>query len=296
MQDNNGRWNSCEQILIMQPRILMVASNANDRSHYAHTVETVCTIVAAGGVDQDDARPTKRRRGMGARHDMGMQARFYGRREIPWVSKVSHMLGRDVTTLSAFAAFVHSCSFFGHQGAVKTKAGVETTWEDVVVALVHQHQPWMNQRAACQQNWYRNPAQHNLLWPGNLICYAVHRSRIVEMARTRAVPYGMQLHATNVLLHPDARKKTWANLVHETIVNFMADPVPAQALPVFAASLMATSFDWLFFICLGMFCNTFEVPELDAQVMEAMFARGDTVVPEAQVTTHIFIVVSLCCM
>ena len=66
-------------------------------------------------------------------------------------------LGRDVTTLSAFAAFVHSCSFFGHQGAVKTKAGVETTWEDVVVALVHQHQPWMNQRAACQQNWYRSP-------------------------------------------------------------------------------------------------------------------------------------------
>ena len=56
VQDNNGRWNAGEQILIMQPRILMVASNANDRSHYAHTVETVCTIVAAGGVDQDDAR------------------------------------------------------------------------------------------------------------------------------------------------------------------------------------------------------------------------------------------------
>jgi len=263
VQDNNGRWNSCEQILIMQPRILMVASNANDRSHYAHTVETVCTIVAAGGVDQDDTRPTKRRRGTGARQDMGMQARFYGRREIPWVTKVSHMLGRDVTTLSTFAAFVHSCSFFGHQGAVKTKAGVETCWQDMIVSLVHQHQPWMNQRAACQQNW----------------------SRIVEMARTRAVPYGMQLHATNVLLHPDARKKTWHNLVHETLVNFMADPVPAQALPVFAASLMATSFDWLFFICLGMFCNMFEVPELDAQTMEAMFSSPDTVVPDSQVTT-----------
>lgn len=260
VQDANGKWSCHEQILTMQPRFLIFATNSNSREHYAHTVETICHIVSAAGVDEDDHNSRKRRRHMGAREDMGKQERYYGRRQIPWVSKTSHMWGRDITSLSCFVAFIHSCSFFGHQGLIKINAGIEVCWQDIVISLVHQHKSWMNTRANCPQNW----------------------NRVTDMARTRAVPYGLQLHATNTLLHPDSKKKTWHDLIHETLVNFIADPVPAQSLPVFTASLMCTAFDWLFFVCIGMFCNLFEVPAIDPETMEHLFSDPNAKIAGSQ--------------
>lgn len=259
VKDANGNWVGGSQYLQMLMRLCLIAMNDNNRTHFAMTLESVSQVVAAGAVDQEDWRGRKRSRGLDVRTQMGKQQRFFGRQEIPWVTKVSNMLGRDVTSTANHAAFVHGCGFFGHRGQKKVKAGTETTWQDVIISLVHSHTCFMNDRARCPQNW----------------------PRITEMARTRSVPYGMRLHATNALLHPSAKNKTWHDIQQTTLVNFMADPVPAQTMPVFLASLLYSSLDWLYFAVIGSFCKYFEVPTIDAQIMERVFSDPTYKVPEA---------------
>lgn len=258
VQNKDGTWTQSKEIYQMQARIVLKAQNSNERSHFAMTIESVCQIVAAGAVDIPDCAGKKRARGFGARAQMGMQQRFYGKRDIPWVASVTNMLGRDVTTVSNHAAYVHSCGFFGHQGQKRVKSGTETCWEDVIVSLVHSHICFMNARAACPQNW----------------------PRLTEMARTRVVPYGMRLHATNVLLHPSSKDKTWNDVQQATLVNFMSNPVPAQVIPVFMASLLYSSMDWLLWVVIGAFARYFDVPAIDPATMERMFADPGYVLPE----------------
>tara|TARA_B100001142_G_scaffold32330_1_gene28654 strand:+ start:5411 stop:9850 length:4440 start_codon:yes stop_codon:yes gene_type:complete len=259
VQNKDGSWVNSEQHLIMLMRLIMMAENSNNRSHFAMTLESVVQVCAAGAVDQEDFQGRKRARGLDARSQMGMQQRFYGKRQIPWVTSVANMLGRDVTTVSNHAAFVHGSAFFGHRGEKKVKSGTETTWQDICISVVHKHQCMMNSRASCPQNW----------------------PRITEMARTRSVPYGLRLHATNSLLHHSAKNKTWHDIQESTIVNFLADPVPAQTLPVFLASLLYSSMDWLLFVVMGAFAKYFDVPAIDPQIMERVYADPDYIVPDA---------------
>lgn len=245
-----GNWVPARKQQVWQARVLVLAVNNNDLSHFAETVNTVTTQIASGGVEVPDKPIRKRKRNIDSREHMGMSERYYGRREIPWVRKVSSMLGRDLTSVANLAAFTHSCGFFGHCGVKKVKMGVETTWMDVIISLTRNHHLFMSARAACPQNW----------------------SRITDMARTRVVPYGMQLHAMNALLHPEAPKHSWNDVVYSSLVNFIAEPVPAQTIPVFLGSLLYQSFDWMLWIVMGMFVSFFEVPHLDPDVMEKMFA------------------------
>ena len=257
VQDNNGRWINTEQVLIVQPRILAVATNANDQSHYATTVQAVCCIVAAGGVDLDDSNKHRGKKFF-ARQDMGQQAKYLGKNEISWVKSVSGMLSRDMTTCAAMSAFVSSCNFFGTNGELKVMSGVETCWQEVVVSLVHHHRPFMNARASCAQNW----------------------NRIVDMAKTRILPYALQVHSTFTLSHPSVKSKSWPDILKTTLVNFLANPVPSQVIPMFTANLLATSFDWMLFVLLGIFIDMFKVPAMDSTVAENMFSDPEFVVPE----------------
>ena len=239
----------------MQARIVLKAQNSNERSHFAMTIESVYQIGRRGrrhpGLRGQAGPRLRRARANGhaaallrqARHPVGGQRHQHAR--------------PHVTTVSNHAAYVHSCGFFGHQGQKKVKSGTGDA-EDVIVSLVHSHICFMNARAACPQNW----------------------PRLTEMARTRVVPYGMRLHATNVLLHPSSKDKTWNDVQQATLVNFMSNPVPAQAIPVFMASLLYSSMDWLLWVVIGAFARYFDVPAIDPATMERMFADPGYVLPE----------------
>jgi hypothetical protein len=253
-----GRQKKQTEIITAQLRLLIMAFNNSDWSHYFNTLEVVCYLVAAGAVDDEKSRNRASAAEVGALRDMGRHAKYNGSKQVQWVRKVTHMLSRDITSLAAFCAYTHSCNFFGSNGELTLKSGVETCWQQTIIALVFCHRAFMSDRAACPQNW----------------------SRVVDMATTRLIPHGMQIHAANTLAHPLARKKTWHELAHVCLLNFMSNPCPAQTIPVFLANLLSTSLDWMLFLCFGIFVDFFNVPAMDPDVMEQMFSDPDYRVPE----------------
>lgn len=258
MPDKNGKQETTEEQLKIQPGILVIATNANETSHFANTLEVVTHVCAAGAVDDAHGSSGGSKSVAAARADCGVQAKFHGKKNIPWVAEVSHLLSRDILTLSAMTAFIHSCKFFGSQGQLVVTSGIENSWMDVIVALVHNHTPFMSARAACQQNW----------------------NRIDDMARARIVPWAVMLHATQTLADPATQRKSWDKILHTCVVNFVADPCPTQCLPVFLGNLLCTSFDWMFFLCVLMFADFFSIPYLPPDVVERLFSDPTYVVPD----------------
>ena len=254
----SGKWTSVKRKTVDFMRTMMIATNSTQLEADAKTVECVSHIVPAGGVSEDTSMFNGKIRGQAARKDAGKRAKYTGEGNVLWAKQVQHILSRDVTTLTCVVAYIQSCGFFGSQGEIKIKKGVESTWQEIIISNVRMHGCYMCKRASDSKNM----------------------DRIEHMARARITAYALHLHAINTLNSPEVVRKGWNDVVHSTLVNFLADPVPTQCIPVFMASLLFQTFDWMLILIMGIFCDMFQVPAMDPDIMEQMFADPTFDVPE----------------
>ena len=61
----------------------------------------------------------------------------------------------------------------------------------------------------------------------------------------------------------------------------MADPAPLELIPLFLGTMIENTFDWGFWLILGIFADFFETPYLDVDEAEKLFANPNYVVPDA---------------
>jgi len=96
--------------------------------------------------------------------------------------------------------------------------------------------------------------------------------RHVQKVQARMPPTGLLLHAVQALDHPAVHAMSFSDIVHRTALNWTANPCPLEMLPIFAATMINNTFDWGFWLVLGIFAEFFGVPALPAHEVELLFA------------------------
>jgi hypothetical protein len=107
------------------------------------------------------------------------------------------------------------------------------------------------------------------------------RGRETQKAQTRLPPTALYMHSANALMQRNIKTMSWSEITCHAALNFMADPAPLELVPLFLGSMIENTFDWGFWLILGIFADFFETPALDVEEAERLFADPKYVVPDA---------------
>jgi len=251
--ERTQNFDSVDQIVVYFWRCLALAQNLRTGNPFEQTLKVVCWTVAAGGVDMP-AGAARSRAADDGRHDMGQEGKYTSQNIVPRIKKCTRLLNHDAVGVALVVADAQKRGYYG-----KIRSCVEAPVFDVIANIVRQHTAYMLPDAATEAEWGRH----------------------VQKVQARMPPTGLLLHAVQALDHPAVHAMSFSDIVHRTALNWTANPCPLEMLPIFAATMINNTFDWGFWLVLGIFAEFFGIPPLPAQEVEALFADPRHRVPAA---------------
>jgi len=247
--ERTQNFDSVDQVLVFFWRCIALAQNLRTGNPFEQTLKVICTSVAAGAVD---VAPLRRGGAMDAeadgRHDMGEEGKYTSQNIVPHIKKTTRLLNHDAVGVALVVADAQNRGYYGHIQSL-----VEAAVFGVVANLVRVHVAYMLPDAASHAEWGRH----------------------VQKVEARMPPTGLLMHAMHTLEHRAVHAMSFSDIVHRTAVNFIANPCPMETLPVYAATLINNTFDWGFWLMLGLFAELFEIPALPVEEVERLYGESD---------------------
>jgi len=252
--EKTGNHEGVEQFLVWFLYIILICQNLESNNAMEHTLNAVCTTVPAGAVDNDDGNTAADSFKSCGHNDMGDSCKYTVKKNDKTVDFCKRLF--------AYCARAVCISVSGMQWRgwlPDSPALAESMVFDMLANYVYMHTSIQTQDA-------RLTAQ---------------RGRETQKAQARLPPTALYMHAANALLQRNVKTMTWSEITCHAALNFMADPAPLELIPLFLGTMIENTFDWGFWLVLGLFAEFFETPYLDVQEAENLFADAKYVVPDA---------------
>jgi len=251
--EKTGNFENAEQRIVYFFPLLCLAQNCESDNQLEQTLNVVCTTVAAGAVDIDDAdidqESSFRKQGY---NDMGDNSKFTVTKNDKTVAMCKRLFAHDVRAVCVSVSNSQWRGYFPD-----SKAGVETSVFDILANYVYMHTQIQSQDA-------RISAQ---------------RGRETQKAQARLPPTALYMHSCNALLRKNIHNMTWADITYNAALNWIIDPAPLELVPLFIGTMIENTFDWGFWLILAILADYFETPRMDIEHVESMFASEEYIVP-----------------
>jgi len=179
---------------------------------------------------------------------MGEEGKYTSQNIVPRIKECTHLLNYDAVGLALVVAKTQKRGYYG-----KIRSLVEAPVFDVIANLVRMHTMYMLPDAVTHAEWGRH----------------------VQKVQARMPPTGLLLHSIHALSHALVHAMSFADNVHRTAYNWTTNPCPMAMLLMFMATMISNTFDWGFWLMLGVFAELFEIPAIPAYELELLFSNKD---------------------
>jgi len=246
--EKTGNHEGVVQVVCYHMQMESISQNMESDNSLEQTLGVICTDVAAGSVDVEEAEGAQsfnaEHRHAGS-HDMGDSCRYSVKNNDATVSECKRLFAHDVRAVCI--------SVTGQQWRgwmPDSPAGVETMIYDVLANYAYMHKDIQTQDA-------RLTAQ---------------RGRETQKTQSRLPATSLFMHCANTLAQRNVHTLTWAEITSNATLNWMADPSPLELVPLFLGTIIENTFDWGFWLVLAIFADFFDAPCMPIAEAEAMFA------------------------
>ena len=252
--EKTGNHEGVEQRLVWFMNFILSCQNLESNNAMEHTLHMVCQMVAAGAVDYDDGDGGADAFKSCGHNDMGDSCKYTMKKSDKTVDMCKRLFAFDARAVCIAVSGMQWRGWLPDSPAL-----AESMVFDMLANYVYMHTSIQTQDA-------RLTAQ---------------RGRETQKAQARLPLTALYMHAANALLQRNIKTMSWSEITCHAALNFMADPAPLELIPLFLGTMIENTFDWGFWLVLGLFANFFETPCLDVQEMENLFSETHYVVPQA---------------
>jgi len=252
--EKTGNHEGVEQRLVWFMNFILSCQNLESNNAMEHTLHMVCQMVAAGAVDYDDGDGGADAFKSCGHNDMGDSCKYTMKKSDKSVDMCKRLFAFDARAVCIAVSGMQWRGWLPDSPAL-----AESMVFDMLANYVYMHTSIQTQDA-------RLTAQ---------------RGRETQKAQARLPLTALYMHAANALLQRNIKTMSWSEITCHAALNFMADPAPLELIPLFLGTMIENTFDWGFWLVLGLFANFFETPCLNVQEMENLFSETHYVVPQA---------------
>jgi len=256
--EKTGNHEAAEQRIVWFMGLLLKCQNTESDNALEHTLDIICQCVASGSVDVDDGDTSGDAHKTCGFNDMGDSCKYTVKKNDPVVDMCKRLFAFDARAVCIAVSGMQWRGWLPDSPAL-----AETIVFDILANYVYLHTCIQTQDA-------RLTAQ---------------RGRETQKAQARLPPTALYMHSANALLQRSIKTMSWSEITCHAALNFMADPSPLELVPLFLGSMIENTFDWGFWLILGMFADFFETPYLDVEEAERLFADPKYIIPDAAAKT-----------
>ena len=252
--EKTGNHEGVEQRLVWFINFILSCQNLESNNAMEHKMHMICQMVAAGAVDYEDSDSAADGYKTCGHNDMGDSCKYTVKKKDKTVDFCKRLFAFDARAVCVAVSEMQWCGWLPDSPAL-----AESMVFDMLGNYVYMHTIIQTQDA-------RLTAQ---------------RGRETQKAQARLPPTALYMPSANTLLQRNIKTMSWSEITCHAALNFMANPAPLELIPLFFGTTIEKTFDWGFWLILGIFADFFETPCLDAQEADNLFADCKYVVLDA---------------